>query len=306
MKTQSYYKLPTKVEEYALAVYHSKVVMIGGKIPSSQNQGRAVAPNGDPKYLISVLDDDCGLEERLNSALDRVPQESRHAYEIGKNACAVGEGDLLIVIGGDDSIPQPPWNLCYNQEHVRVFNGQNWSCGVISITERLVIICNTRKTLLVFQNHIYMTAYDNQVSFYCISMEYFRNQLDPTSLLSWNKLEDVPDGTACTNLSVLGNQLITVGVVDGRFRMYAYLSSSSEWIAVHEFQLSDMNSVSGIIGLQSSNSPSDQVEALIVGMGAYHQLTRICRLTTKCKLPCAMMLGMGSGPDLDLIVHYHH
>ena len=310
MKTQSYDKLPTNVEGYALAVYQSKVVLIGGNVPS-QNQGRAV---GDPKYPISVLDDDCGLEEKLKSALDRVPQESRYIYEIGKNACAVGEGDLLIVIGGDCTRNNTPqvlnnnqeyvsvfdgqnwsYHLNNNQEYVRVFDGQNWSYGIISITYSSIDIRSMQKNLFVFQNHIYLTGYDDgysRIFFYCISLECFRSQLDPRALLSWNPLEDVPDRAPCTNLSMLGNQLITISVVDGGFRMYAYMAKSSEWIAVHEFQPSDVNSVSsitGIIGLQSS---TDQAEALLVG--ADHQLTRIYKLTTKCKLACDAGNGLWS------------
>ena len=292
MKMQSYYKLTTNVEEYTLAVYQSKVVVIGGNVPSSQNQGRAM---GDPKYLISVLDDS-GLEEKLKSALNRVPQESRYVYEIGKNACAVGEEDLLIVIGGDGTHNDTPQLLSSNQEYVRVFDGQNWSHGVIGITHTTgssnsIDIRNRRKTLLVFQNCIYMTACGDkhpQVFFCCISLECFRSQLDPVAVLSWNLLGDVPDGTPCTNLSVLGNQLVTVGRIDGRFRMYAYLVESSEWITVHEFQLTDMKPIMGIIGLPSTSGPSDQEEALLVG---YCHSTRIYKLTTKCKLRCCMGMG---------------
>ena len=295
MKTQSYYPLPTKVEGYALAVYQSKVVLIGGNVPS-QNQGRAM---DDLKYPISVLEDDSGLEKRLKSALDRVPQESRHIYEIGKNAYAVGEGDLLIVIGDDGPHNDTPQLLSSNQEYVRVFNGQNWSYGIISITcttRSSIDIRSMQKCLLVFQDRIYLTGYDGSYSrifFFCTSLECFRNQLDPRAPLSWNQLEDVPNYVPCTNLSVLGNQLITVGIVDGGgFRMYAYLAKSSEWITVHEFHLSDVNSVpsiTGIIGLQSS---TDQVaEALLVG--ADHQLARICKLTTKCKLVHVCDAGNG-------------
>ena len=294
MKTQSYYPLPTKVEGYALAVYQSKIVLIGGNVPS-QNPGRAV---GDPKYPISVLDDDSGLEERLKSALDRVPQESiaRYVYKIGKNAYAVGEGDLLIVIGGDGT-DNTLLLFSSNQEYVRVFDGRNWSYGIISITcttHSSINIRSMQKTLLVFQNHIYLTIYDgcySQISFYRISLECFRSQLNPRAQLSWNPLEDVPNHALCTNLSVLGNQLITVGVVDGRFTMYAYMAKSSEWITVHEFQPSDVNSVpsiTGIIGLQSS---TDQAEALLVG--ADHQLARICKLTIKCKLVHVCDAGNG-------------
>jgi hypothetical protein len=285
MKTQTYYPLPTKVEGYTLAVYRSKIVLIGGNVPSSQNQGRTM---GDPKYPISVLDDDCGLEKRLKSALDRVPQESRYIYEIGMNACAVGEGDLLIVIGGDgpyNNTPDQPLNN--KQEYIRVFNGQNWSYGIACTT---IDFRHRQKTLLVFQNHIYMTACGNghpRVFFCYNSLECFRNQLDPNMLLSWNLLEDVPDGTPCTNLSVLGNQLVTIGRVDGGLRMYAYMARSSEWIAAHEFQWSKFNVksvsiITGIIGLQSSGSPSDHLEALLVG--ADHCQTKIYKLTTKCKL----------------------
>jgi hypothetical protein len=323
MKTQSYYKLPTKVEGYALAVYQSKVILIGGNLPSSQNQGRAM---GDPKYPITVLDDDCGLEERLKSALDRVPQESRCIYEIGKNACAVGEGDLLIVIGGDGSYISPPasWLSISSHspasEYVRVFDGQNWSYGVIGITYRegsrdySIDITSMQKNLLVYQNHIYMTACDhNYLSnfFYRISLEYFRNQFDPKARLIWNLLEDVPDGAHCTSLSVLGNQLVTVGVVDGGFRMYAYSASSSKWfgVHVHEFQSSAVKSVSsiiGIVGLQSSSSPySDQVEALLVGMDADHQLTKIYKLITKCKQIFISVLCFASGVLVLFLVHHY-
>jgi hypothetical protein len=281
--------LPTKVEGYALAVYQSKVVLIGGNVPSSQNQGRAM---GDPKYPIIVFGDS-NLEKRLKSALIRAPQECRYIYKIGKNACAVGEGDLLIVIGGDgtrNNTPQLPGSLSNNQEYVRVFNRHNWSCGIISTTRKTgysVDIRNMQKTLLVFQNRVYMTVCGDsspRVCFWCISLECFRSQLDPEAPLSWNQLEDVPDGGPCTNLSVLGNQLVTVGVIDGGFRMYAYMTISSEWIAVHEFQLSDISSITsitGIIGLQCSNGP-DQLEALFVG--AHYELTRINKLITKCKL----------------------
>ena len=291
MKTQSYYKLPTNVEGYALAVYQSKVVVIGGSIPDM----------GDPEYPISVPDD-CGLEEKLKLALDRVPQESRSIYKIGKNACAVGEGDLLIVIGGtgDGTRNNTPQLLSSNQEYVRVFDGQNWSYGVIGITRTTgssnsVDIRNKRKNLLVFQNCIYMTACGNnhpRVFFCCISLECFRSQLDPVAMLRWHLLEDVPDGIHCTNLSVLGNQLVTVGVVDGGFRMYAYLAKSSEWIAVHEFQVNSVFGITSIIGLQSTSSPSDQVEALFVG-AQHNQPTRIYKLTTKCKLHVS---GLCQGP----------
>jgi hypothetical protein len=301
MKTQSYYKLPTKVEGYALAVYQSKVVLIGGNVPSSQNHRSAMAPSGDPKCPIIVFDDDCGLEERLKSALDRVLQKpqarNQYVYEIGKNACAVGEGNLLIVIGGDGMHKNTLYvnSQLQELEYVRVFDGQNWSCGAIGITRTTgstdysVNIRNKRKTLFVFQNRVYMTACGDsypRVFFCCISLDCFRNLNRRKAPLSWNLLEDVPDGAACTNLSVLGNQLVTVGVVDGGFRMYCYLARSSKWLGVHvhEFLPSDVNSVSsitGIIGLRCSNGP-DQVEALLVG--AHQHLTRIYKLTTKCKL----------------------
>ena len=282
VKKQSYCKLATPTESYALAVYQSKIVLIGGDKPSSPYQGRS---NDDPKYqMISVIDDDCGLEERLKSALDRVPQESRHIYEIGKNACAVGEGDLLIVIGGDG--PYESHQLANdNQDYARVFIGEKWSHGLINIaTGRSNSIRSQQKTLLVFQDHLYMTVHhgNHGAKFYYTSLEYFKMQLDPKTPLSWNQLEDIPDNPRCTNLSVLGNQLITVGVVGGRFRMYAYMAKSLEWIAIHEFQASDMkpaSSITGVISLQSSSGSSDQVEALVVGAITY--LTKIMKLSIK-------------------------
>ena len=126
-------------------------------------------------------------------------------------------------------------------------------------------ITSLRKTLLVFQNHVYMTACSTNYSttkFYRISLEFL---LDPTVTLRWNQLEDFP-ASQCTNLSVLGNQLVTASKADGCLRMYAYISCRSTWIAVQEFQSPYLN-IGGIIGLPCS-SPSDQVEALfLVGVG---------------------------------------
>lgn len=114
-------------------------------------------------------------------------------------------------------------------------------------------------------------------------------QLNPKTPVSWNQLEDIPDDPMCTNLSVLGNQLVTIGVVGGGgFRIYAYMARSSMWIAVHEFQQADMIqksalSITGIIGLQSFSSSSDQVEVLLV-VGATNYLTKTLKLSMKCKL----------------------
>ena len=279
MKKQAYYKLPTKVG-YVLAEYCSKVVLIGGEIPR-QRRSKAKYPENP----ISVLNNNCGLEERLNSALQKVPEELKDIYKIGKKACAVGDGDLLIVIGGDG--PHKDVLMNSSQEYARVFDGHNWSHGVIGVKDS-IDIRSQWKTLLIFQNHIYMTASDesySQTKFYHASLKRFRCPLDQkTSWVRWRKLKNIPD-SQCTNLSVLGNQLVTLGWIEGgRFGMYAYLPKSSMWIAVQEFQIWSMcSSIAGIIGLQSSNNPSDQVEALVVGCYRDNQLTKIIKVTTKCK-----------------------
>ena len=167
---------------------------------------------------------------------------------------------------------------------------KKWSRGLIDVTTGYGnILWRQQKTLVVFQDHLYMSAFDNNSSktkFYCTLLECFKMQLDPKAPVSWNQLEDIPDDPRCTNLSVLGNQLVTIGVVGGGgFRMYAYMARSSMWIAVHEFQEADMKSalsITGIIGLQSFSSPSDQVEALVVGATNY--LTKTLKLSMKCKL----------------------
>ena len=162
VKKQSYCKLAAPTEGYALAVYQSKIVLIGGDKPSPY-QGRS---NDDPKYrMISVLDDDCGLEEKLKSALDSVQPKFRYIYEIGRNACAVGEGDLLIVIGGDGPHKSAGDHQLKSNSHdyVRVFNGKKWSRGLIDVTTAGYgnILWRQQKTLVVFQDHLYMSAFDN-------------------------------------------------------------------------------------------------------------------------------------------------
>ena len=286
MKDRSYDKLLSRAEGYALAVYRSKVLMIGGRIPSSSNDVY-------PKKPISVLHDSSleesllhdssfKLEESLNSAM-------KDLYKIGRNACAVGDGDFLIVIGGDG--PREETILKNDsQEYVRVFDGQNWYYGAIAVPAESTFsadIGTQRKCLvLVFQDRLYMTAYDatySRTNFYYISLDCFKNQLDPQTTLTctWNRLENVPDCARYTNLSVVGNQLVTVGI-DGGFMMYAYLATSATWIGVHEFQPPVMlHHMAGIIGLPGSSS--DHVEALLVGVD-HTQLTHIFKVTTKCEL----------------------
>ena len=180
---------------------------------------------------------------------------------------------------------------------MRVFNGKKWSRGLIDVTIGHGYghtLWRQQKTLLVFQDHLYMSAFDSNSSktkFYKTSMECFKMQLDPKVPVSWNQLEDIPDDPRCTNLSVLGNQLVTIGVVGGGgFRMYAYMARSSMWIAVHEFQEAESDmiqksalSITGIIGLQSFSSSSNQVEVLLV-VGATNYLTKTLKLSMKCKL----------------------
>ena len=284
MKKQSYYKFSTEVEGYALAVYHSKVMKIGGEIPRSKYQGRSVVFGNDIQYpynQISVLEDDCGLGERLNSTLPTCTSIFRDVYKIGKNACAVGEGDLLIVIGGDG--PHVQTFQTDDHEYVRVFDGQSWSHGTI-VTKDSTKIWSQLKTLLVFQNSVYMTACDVdhlRAKFYCISLEYFTSPLDPVATkLCWSRLENIPENL-CTNLSVLGNQLVTVCPVEGcsRIRMYVYLASHSTWIAVQEFP-TPCSYITGIIGLPCS-SPTDQVEALFVGKHRKDLPTKIFKAIIK-------------------------
>lgn len=263
MQKQSYYKLSTQVEGYALAVYRSKIVMIGGKLP---DQRRSVASNEYPFDQISVLDDDCGLGELLNSTMQsELPHVTcKDVYKIGKNACAVGEGDLLIVIGGDGPHVETFLPVTYNREYIRVFNGESWSFGTIAI-EGSDKIRSQLKSLVIFQNSIYMTAYSKShsaVKFYCVSLEHFNSPLDSETKLNWKQLEELSEGQ-CTSLSVLGNQLVTLCRNERWLRMYAYLPGRSSWTAVQEFQ-TPCSYIAGIIGLPCSN-PSDEVEALLVG-----------------------------------------
>ena len=270
MQKRSYYKLPSHAEGYALAVYRSKVLMIGGRILSFA----ASSDDIYPKKPISVLRDS-SLEESLNSAM-------KDLYKIGRNACAVGEGDFLIVIGGDGPYEDLANN---NQEYVRVFDGRNWCYGVIAVPAESSDIRSQRKCLLVFQNRLYMTAYGStstRTKFYYTSLDCFKNQLDSQTTLTWNRLGNVPDGARCTNLSVVGNQLVTVGYTDRRFVMYAYLATSATWTGVHEFQPPvTLSYMAGIIGIPCSSF--DHVEALLVGVD-HNQLTHIFKVTSKCKL----------------------
>lgn len=264
---KSWYKIPTKVANYALATYRSKVVMIGG------------VKSGPEKFSEKVFhvleDDNCGLEEELNQSLyQRTDLEEKFRME---NACAVSDGDYLIVAGGDSSNNSP--------KIVRVFNGDEWHVGKINAESRALTrnVSGRKLNLCIHGGNVYLThRHNTSTQFFCTALEPLKNPNFPmTDNCTWNKLEDAPHSSDCSSLMVLGNHVVTVSTIGGYLRSYAYLPQSSNWVIVEEVPIFQQFTAFCVVALDSPN-PTNNVESLIVGKRDHHSLfVSMLKLTTK-------------------------
>ena len=220
---KSWYKLRTKAAGYALATYESKVVMIGGVLPTQCLHQETYNETS------VVLDDDCGLEEKLNSALQQVP-DLGDKFKF-KNACAVSEGEVLIVIGVEEQKGRCNEILV----SLKLFNGSRWSFGESTIKTNIDLYCN--KTLHILNGEVYMAFYrpHNIDKLFRTSLKSLMHPSDEGAS-HWNEIEKASEGN-CYHLTILGNHLIRTGVCGRMLRVYAYLPSSTKWVKVEDLPI---------------------------------------------------------------------
>ena len=273
MVKKSWNKLQTKAAGYALATYRSKVVMIAG-ILSKQSQDAY-------NESVTVLDDDCGLEEKLNSSLQQA--ENVGDYFKFKNGCAASDGDYLIAIGGKG----PELSLGTNQRglRLRVFDGEKWSFATATLNSNMDLGSMHYWTLHVLNDEVYAAIYDS-----CSIRKVFHTPLESLkgtsdgNMCQWNQVDDCYGNY---HLAVLGNHLVRLRVSGGVLQIYAYLPSSSKWVNVENVPIA-LQCVTCVVDLHFP-TPSEKMEALIVGRRSDHSPASVLRMTTKCMLPILVL-----------------
>ena len=261
---RSWYKLRTEAAGYALATYQSKVVMIGGLLPMQP-------PSRDTyNKAVVVLDDQFRLGENLNSALKQDP--NIHNQFKFKNACAVGTGRFLIIVGAVYSSDK--WLL--------VYDGQGWKSGTVILKADVELNSSSSWTLHILSGELYMACYDSCYrDVFHTSLESLVNASDGSES-HWNVIENAPGrNRPCT--MTLGNHLIMMDTCGDMLNIYAYLPISSKWVKVEDVPIA-LQCLTCVVSLHSP-CPTEQVESIIVGRCSDHSPASVFRMTTKCMLP---------------------
>ena len=188
--------LNTHTQWYALTIYHSQLVMVGGADPDTL----------EATNQLWVLDEQCRWTQPL-------PPMTIERYQ----ASAVSANDYLIVAGGCDGS---------NDGHldtVEVYNGHQWM-----MAQSLPRACSWMKTTLHEGNWYLAGGMGQGSEVYCTSLD----SLIATTYsrqTSWKQLPDAP--LIWSTPAVLRKQLITVGGgYPNSSAVYAYSPSTKSWV----------------------------------------------------------------------------
>ena len=204
--------LPSPTRRLALATYNSQLVLVGGRIASTD----------ETTNQLWVLQED---ERTWRQPLPAMPT-ARYA------ASAISHHNHLIVAGGMDS----------NHRHtdvVEVYDGRQWTK-----TDPLPKCCSHMKTTIHNGNYYLMGGTIQGQSVFCASLQSLiakATQQSPTSPSSgrqksaWETLPDVPYRNSAT--TILGAAPVTVGGYDSGTRMsslHMYSPLTHTWLHVSE------------------------------------------------------------------------
>jgi hypothetical protein len=198
--TDAWTTLDTPVYYFALAAYHSQLVLVGGR----EYEGENVV--GEPTNKLRTLSEDGQWQETL-------PSTPTPCID----ASAVSHGDHLLVIYSDD----------YNTSKVYVYNGHHWA----SAQHPPVWLYPVKS--IIFNGHWYVMGYGGMV--YSASLDSLLASCQPSETSQpsslWKRLTNVPSEWCCP--AVFGNRLVAVGRSTGttlKSSLYAYSSLTQSWV----------------------------------------------------------------------------
>ena len=195
--------IDTPTEWYALATYHSKLVLVGGRDPNTK----------EATNQLWVLDEQCHWAQPL-------PPMTTKRYK----ASAVSVGDHLIVAGG-----QGGSHFCPLDE-VEIYDGHQWK-KVVSLPKA----CWWMKSTLHEGNWYLAGGIGQGSEVYQTSLESLIVTSEGAARTSvWKKLPDAPVQRFATVM--FRDQLIAIGGGNPLgSAIHAYSPSTNSWVHVGDF-----------------------------------------------------------------------
>ena len=198
--TDEWTTLDTPVIWFALATYHSQLVLVGGKEYVGEN-----VFGGDFTNKLWTLSEDGQWQDTLH------PMPIPCIF-----ASAVSHGDHLLVISGDDP------------NEVYVYNGHHWA----SAQHPPQLLYPMKST--VFNGELYLMGRGGIV--YSASLDSLLASCQPSETSQpsslWKRLTDVPGEWCCP--VVFGNRLVAVGGgltdTSTTLSLYAYSPLTQSWV----------------------------------------------------------------------------
>ena len=221
---KSWYKLQTDVSNYALVTYHSKVVLIRG------------LKNGVYTDKCVTVLDDSDLEEKLNRTC---PREFQF-----QNARATSNGKYLVVI--DRSKVNTVW----------LFDGEKWTPITVEGNLSLATEKNFQIVINDGQVYVFLSRCTYRTSFDTLTKPVVN------SSLKWEELKTTVPSKS--NVTKVGNQLVTVEESGNKLDVYAYSIKSKAWVKVEDVNVS-FQSIVSVIGVPSIDPQPKQLEMWVVG-----------------------------------------
>ena len=229
---KSWYTLPTEgsVSQYTLAMYHSKVVLIGGL-----NQDRSYSD----KYIRVLGDAD--LEEKMNSSIIRFspPFQNTHA--------ATSDGNNLFIVCSDGL-----W----------VYNGNKWVHSPMKESpkdmerEMSGNVCH----ILINDGFIYMSI-DSTSKLYRAALGAEDSAKSPTDLV-WEVI--ITEDHKLPKMTRVGDQIVKVAMNGTKLKMSAYSMLNQKWVEIEDLKLA-FRSIVSAIGVPVNEQQPKQLDLWVVG-----------------------------------------
>ena len=183
---------------------------------------------------VMVLDDS-DLEEKLN-----------HTCPQFQNARAASDGEYLIVI--DHNRVNTVW----------LFDGKEWT--PIMMEGNLTLGMDNNFQIAINDRQVYVFS---SLCTYQMSLDTLTKPLVNSSL-KWEELKATVSRPRKSNVTRVGNQLVTVEAWGSKLNVYAYSMKSKAWVEVEDVNVS-FQSIVSVIGVPSTEHQPKQLEMLVVG-----------------------------------------
>ena len=242
-QSDSWSSFSTPVSQFALAVYNSQLVLVGGRKYNS-----AEDKLGPATSEILVVP---------NMGLGRCNLFSKMTHE-RCGGCAIAIGDILIVTGGEEES---------SVQDVEIYDGKSW----YTIKRPLNLLGGDMK-ILIYNDSCYLLGGRSGRVVFCISLASLKAICKVGSMydgdpLVWKRLPDVPEEVAGGCLTTLGNRLL---VLNGGM-LHAFSPYTYSWVHIQAISYSPLYCMCVVISstgemmlLGGKSSPSGTIANTVI------------------------------------------